>query len=526
MKRDQSIRAIKKNPGKVWDIIIIGGGATGLGAAVDAASRGFSTLLLEKYDFAKGTSSRSTKLVHGGVRYLAQGDIALVLEALNERGLLLKNAPHLVKNLEFLIPNFDWWDGPFYTVGLKVYDMMAGKLGLGPSEHISKEETMSIIPNLAEKDLRGGVIYHDGQFDDARLAINLAQTIVDNGGFALNYCGVTGLLKDEQGLINGVTCEDSESGEHFQLEAKVVVNATGVFVDNILRMDRPEHKNTVVPSQGVHIVLDKSFLQSDSAIMIPKTTDGRVLFAVPWHGRVVVGTTDTPGVEPAIEPRALEQEIEFILNTAADYLHKAPKRRDVLSVFAGLRPLAAPEEEDQETKEISRSHKLTISDSGLLTMIGGKWTTYRQMGEDIVDKAILLGGLDEHKCVTENMPIHGYVKNIDHKNHMYVFGSDVPKIKNLIAQNPELGRRLHPDLPFVSAEVIWCVREEMARTVEDMLARRTRALLLDARASIQMAPVVAALMRKELKLGRKWEKEQIKLYNELANGYVLSDQQP
>ena len=521
MKREQSIRAIKTNPNRVWDIIIIGGGATGLGAGVDAASRGLSTLLLEKYDFAKGTSSRSTKLVHGGVRYLAQGDIGLVLEALNERGLLLNNAPHLVKNLEFLIPNFDWWDGPFYTVGLKVYDMMAGKLGLGPSIHISKEETMSIIPNLAEKHLRGGVIYHDGQFDDARLAINLAQTITDNGGFALNYCGVSGLLKDNEGLINGVTCEDSESGEHFELKAKVVVNATGVFVDDILRMDTPDHKNTVVPSQGVHIVLDKSFLQSESAIMIPKTTDGRVLFAVPWHGRVVVGTTDTPGVEPGIEPRALDHEIDFILNTAADYLYKAPKRSDVLSVFAGLRPLAAPQDEGQETKEISRSHKLTISDSGLMTMIGGKWTTYRQMGEDIVDKAILLGGLKEKKCVTEQMPIHGYVKNIDHEDHLYVFGSDIPKIKNLIAQNPVLAEQIHPALPFIKAEVVWCVREEMARSVEDVLARRTRALLLDARASIEMAPVVASLMGAELNQSREWEKEQIKLYSELAAGYVL-----
>ena len=522
MKRNQALNAIKNETNKLWDIIIIGGGATGLGAGVDAASRGLKTLVLEKYDFAKGTSSRSTKLVHGGVRYLAQGDIAMVLEALNERGLLLKNAPHLVKNLEFIIPNYDWWDGPFYTVGLKVYDMMAGKLGLGPSVYISKEETMEIIPNLIEKDLRGGVIYHDGQFDDARLAINLAQTITDNGGFTLNYCGVTGLSKDQDGLINGVMCTDEESGESMHIMAKVIVNATGIFVDAIHRMDEPEHVNTIVPSQGVHLVLDKSFLQSETAIMIPKTTDGRVLFAVPWHGKVVVGTTDTPGVAPSIEPRALEHEIDFILNTAAEYLHKTPTRKDVLSVFAGLRPLAAPADDDQKTKEISRSHKLTISNSGLLTMIGGKWTTYRQMGEDIVDKAILLAGLEDKKCVTEHMPIHGYVKNIDHANHMYVFGSDLPKIKTLISQNPELAEQIHPNLPFLKAEVVWCVREEMSRTVEDFLARRTRALLLDARASIEMAPIVAKLMRKELGFKRSWEKTQIEFYTELAGGYILT----
>jgi glycerol-3-phosphate dehydrogenase len=521
MKRSESIRAIEYSPDKIWDIVIIGGGATGLGAGVDAASRGFDTLVLEKYDFAKGTSSRSTKLVHGGVRYLAAGDIGMVLEALNERGLLLQNAPHLVKNQKFIIPNYGWWDGPFYTVGLKVYDMMAGKLGLGPSIHITKEETMKAIPNLVEEDLRGGVIYHDGQFDDSRLAISLAQTITDNGGYVLNNCGVTKLLKNEEGMICGVECIDSEKNKTYQIKSKVVVNATGIFVDSINRMDEPNHVNTIVPSQGIHVILDQSFLQGDSAIMIPKTDDGRVLFAVPWHGKVVVGTTDTPVDNPEIEPRALEEEIKFILNTASKYLTKKPKRKDVLSIFAGLRPLAAPEEKNQQTKEISRSHKLIISKSGLITMIGGKWTTYRKMGEDIVDKAILLGGLDSKECVTKNMPIHGYVKNRK-MGHLYVYGSDIPKIKALIGQNPELGEKLHPDLPYLKVEVIWAVREEMARTVEDVLARRTRALLLNARASISMAPIVAELMAKELGLRRKWQKEQVQYYTEFASGYILN----
>ena len=522
MKRSESLKAIQYSPDKIWDIVVIGGGATGLGAGVDAASRGFETLVLEKYDFSKGTSSRSTKLVHGGVRYLANGDVGLVLEALNERGLLLQNAPHLVKNLKFIIPNYEWWDGPFYTIGLKVYDMMAGKLGLGPSIHISKEETMEAIPNLVEKDLKGGVIYHDGQFDDSRLAISLAQTITDNGGYVLNNFGVTGLIKNEEGIICGVECFDSENNQSYSIKAKVVVNATGIFVDAINMMDEPEHQKTVVPSQGIHIILDQSFLQSNSAIMIPKTTDGRVLFAVPWHGKVVVGTTDTPIENAEIEPRALDEEIKFILNTAGQYLTKKPKRRDVLSIFAGLRPLAAPVDQNKETKEISRSHKLNISQSGLITMIGGKWTTYRKMGEDIVDKAIMLGGLNSMECVTKNMPIHGYVKNSNNSGHLYVYGSDVPKIKALISQNPQLGEKLHENLPYLKAEVVWAVREEMARSVEDVLSRRTRALLLDARASIEIAPIVAAIMAEELGFRRKWEKEQVLIYTEYAKGYILS----
>ena len=521
MKRSQTIDYLEINPNKEWDVIIIGGGATGLGAGVDAASRGYKTLVLEQHDFAKGTSSRSTKLVHGGVRYLAQGDINLVLEALQERGLMMQNIPHLVKNQKFLIPNYDWWDGPFYTVGLKVYDMMAGKLGLGPSVHIDKETTMQNIPNLQEDDLRGGVIYHDGQFDDSRLAINLAQTITDNQGYVLNYAKVTGLLKDDGGMVAGVTLVDQETGKKYEISGKSIVNATGVFVDNVNKMDCPDSKPLVVPSQGVHIVLDKSFLRSDYAIMIPKTSDGRVLFAVPWHGKVVVGTTDTEVKETSLEPRALDEEVEFILANAAQYLARPPSRSDIKSVFAGLRPLAAPQDESEETKEISRSHKLIVSGSGLITIIGGKWTTYRQMGEDIINKAMLIGGLDEHDCVTKNMPIHGYVKNVDRTNHLYVFGSDIPKINNLISANPEYNELLDSRLPYKKVEVIWGVREEMARTVEDILARRTRALLLDAEASIAMAPTVARLMAEELNYDDNWVNNQIEEYSRLASEYLL-----
>ena len=523
MRRDHLLNQIRETKNKIWDIIVIGGGATGLGVAVDAASRGYATVLLEQSDFAKGTSSRSTKLVHGGVRYLAQGDISLVLEALHERGLLRRNAPHLVKNQAFIIPSYDWWEGPFYNIGMKVYDMMAGKLGLGPSEKISREETLAAIPNLDEAHLNGGVIYYDGQFDDSRLAINLAQTAVENNAVVLNHIRVTGLIKDDKNLVCGVTARDNETDIDYTLHSRAVINATGVFVDDILRMDDPGAKKIIRPSQGIHFVLDRSFLQGDAAIMIPKTSDGRVLFAVPWHGKVVVGTTDTPLDETSLEPRALEEEIAFILTTASKYLKKDPKKKDVLSVFAGLRPLAATGGNEQATKELSRSHKLIVSLSGLVTITGGKWTTYRKMAEDTVNKAYLVAGLPEKKCVTADMPIHGYVKNIDFDAPNYFYGSDQDHIREIIGDNPALGRKLHPDYEFTRAQVVWGVRREMARTVEDFLARRVRALLLDARASIKMAPAVARLMAEELGRDPAWADDQIKEFTRLARGYLLED---
>ncbi len=521
MNRSQSLKILKEDPERIWDILVIGGGATGLGAGVDASSRGLNTLLLEQHDFSKGTSSRSTKLVHGGVRYLAQGDISMVLESLEERGLLRQNAPHLFKNQKFIIPNYEWWGGPFYTVGMKVYDMMSGNLDLGPSEYLSSEETMEAIPNLIKNELKGGVVYHDGQFDDSRLAINLAQTMFENVGVPINYFKVIGLIKNDDETVSGVIATDEETGEMFDIRAKVVINATGIWVDDISRMDSAEHRDTIVPSQGVHIVLDKTFLKGDYAIMIPRTSDGRVLFAVPWHGKVVVGTTDTLMKKPALEPRALEEEIEFILTTAADYLQKAPTKKDVKSVFAGMRPLAAPENGQSDTKEISRGHKITISLSGLITISGGKWTTYRKMAQDLIDKAIVLGGIDPTPCVTHNMAIHGYVKNVNREDHLHVYGSDIPKIQRMINENPKLGDQLHPDLPYLKVEVIWAVRHEMARTIEDVLARRTRALFLDARASIEMAEEVAELMARELKYKYSWVKDQLKSYKELAAGYIL-----
>lgn len=506
---------------KEWDVIVIGGGASGLGTALDAASRGFKTLLLEQNDFAKGTSSRSTKLVHGGVRYLQQGDISLVLEALRERGLMLQNAPHLVRNLSFIIPNYEWWGGPFYTIGLKVYDMMAGKLGLGPSKNLSLEETIKSIPTLVRDGLKGGVVYQDGQFDDARMAISLALTCVDYGGTALSYMEVSDLLKDDLGLINGVEVRDLENDKKYTLKSKSVINATGVWADRVMQMDDPNAKDMIRPSQGVHLVLDKSFLQSTHAIMIPETSDGRVLFAVPWHNRVIVGTTDTLVNDASLEPRALEEEIEFILTTAGLYLTKVPTRKDVKSIFAGLRPLAAPQGDEQSTKEISRHHKILISLSGLITITGGKWTTYRKMGEDAVDKALLLAGLPERKSITENLMIHSYSVNVSLEDPNSVYGSDLPAMESLALENNKYEGSLSEELQISKAQLIWAIREEMARTVEDFLARRTRALFLDARESLAMCETVAQMMAEELNFDGDWIKNQVEEFTDLAKGYYL-----
>lgn len=517
--RDELMKPLD-DPDKEWDIIIVGGGATGLGTALDAASRGYQALLLEQVDFAKGTSSRSTKLVHGGVRYLAQGNIRLVREAMRERGLLMKNAPHLVKNLPFIIPIYSWFDSLLYSVGLRMYDLLSGKLSFGKTRRISKKEILNRLPGIQPKGLRGGIVYHDGQFDDARLAVNLAQTCLEQGATVLNYFRVTGLIK-KGNKMSGVKATDVETGKKYQLKARVVVNATGVFVDDLLQMDEPGKKPTVRPSQGVHVVLDRSFMPSDVALMIPKTDDGRVLFAVPWHDKLVIGTTDTPLDEYSLEPVALYSEVNFILNTAAEYLVKAPKRKDVLSVFAGLRPLAAPTDESSSTKEISRSHKIIVSASGLVTITGGKWTTYRKMSEDVVEKAIEAGSLKPALCKTEELPIHGSALPIDQHDHLYVYGSDREQVLALAKENKEWADKLHHRYDYLIAEVIWAVRHEMARNVEDVLARRLRLLFLDARAAIAAAPLTAKLIATELGKDDQWQNEQVASFAALADNYLL-----
>lgn len=504
-----------------WDMIVVGGGATGAGVAIDAASRGYEVLLLEGSDFGKGTSSRSTKLVHGGVRYLEQGNVSLVMEALKERGLLLSNAPHLVRNLGFVVPNYDWWEAPFYGIGLKLYNLLAGKYGFGASRILSKAETLEKLPTIRTEGLRGGVIYFDGQFDDSRLLINLVATAAEQGATLLNYAPVTGLTKDVEGFVDGAVFRDAETGEELTARARVVVNATGPFTDSVRRMADPSVEPIIAPSQGIHLVFDGSFLAGDSAIMVPHTSDGRVMFAIPWHGHTVVGTTDTPIAEPVLEPVALEQEINFILATAALYLDKKPERRDVLSVFAGIRPLVRAGE-GGSTAALSRDHTIRVEESGLLTVCGGKWTTYRHMAEDCVNHAATLGRLPDALPVTARLNIHGFHTAAEKFGRLRVYGSDAPQVRAIEEADPELARPLDAELPYTGAEVVWAARYEMALTVEDALSRRTRALLLNARAAMRMAPAVAELMARELGRDEAWQRRQLEEFTALARNYILN----
>jgi glycerol-3-phosphate dehydrogenase len=527
MQREAMLRTIRERS-QPWDIAVIGGGATGMGVAVDAASRGLDVVLVEAHDFGKGTSSRSTKLVHGGVRYLEQGNVPLVMSALKERGLLRQNAPHLVHDLAFVVPNYSWWEAPFYGIGLKLYDLLAGKYGFGPSKLLSKEETLERLPALEPEELRGGVVYYDGQFDDARLLIHLAMTAADHGATVVNYCPATGLLRDEEGYVNGLTARDAETGDEYAIRARIVVNATGVFTDSIRRMADSEADPLVVTSQGIHLVFDRSFLKSDTALMVPRTSDGRVLFVIPWHGHAVAGTTDTPLDAPSLEPRALDEEIEFILETAGRYLTRPPTRADVLSVYVGLRPLVKG---DGKTSALSRDHIIHVDASGLLTITGGKWTTYRHMAEDCVDHCITLGRLRDEQCRTRNLHIHGYAESTmgcdgseiegwwNGGEALTVYGADAAAICELAKKDPSLGERLDADLPYTAAEIVWAARQEMSRSVEDALARRTRALFLNAKSAIAMAPAAGRLLARELGRTEHWVEAQVKEFIKLAEQY-------
>jgi len=497
-----------------WDVAIIGGGATGLGIAIDAASRGYDVVLFEQADFSSGTSSRSTKLVHGGVRYLQQGNIALVTEALKERGLLHRNAPHLVHDLAFVVPSYEWWESPFYGIGLKVYDLLAGRYGFGASRHLSPEDVVAAIPSIQKEGLRGGTLYYDGQFDDARLAVNLAQTAVDHGAALVNYAPVVALGKGDDGVIRSLDVRDAETGAEWSVRARVVVNATGPFSDEVRRLDDPGAEQIIAPSQGVHIVLDKSFLPGETAIMVPHTTDGRVMFAIPWHDVAVVGTTDTPIEKIELEPQALEEEVDFILDTANRYLSHPAERGDIKSVFAGIRPLVKAGS-GSETAALSREHTILVHPvSGLLTIAGGKWTTYRRMARDVIEQVILLGELEPRECVTERLPIHGSHAHAERFGRLAYYGSDAQEIQSLGRD-----KRVHPALPVTEAEVIWACRTEMARTVDDMLSRRSRCLVFDAAAASDAAARTAALMAEELGRDDAWVQREVADFRALASRY-------
>ncbi len=506
---------------EAWDIVVVGGGATGVGIAVDAASRGYEVLLLEQHDFGKGTSSRSTKLIHGGVRYLEQGNISLVMEALKERGTLRRNAPHLVHDLAFVVPNYDWWEAPFYGLGLKVYDLLAGRYGFGSSQVLSYDETLSRLPTIKTDGLRGGVLYFDGQFDDSRLLVNLAQTAAEQGATLVNYARVAGFTRGPDGFVDGVVAVDEDTGREIRAGAKVVINAAGPFADGVRRMSDPAAQPLIAPSQGVHLVFDRAFLRGASAIMVPHTRDGRVMFAIPWHDHTLVGTTDTPIAEPTLEPTALDDEVAFILETAGQYLHRAPTRADVLSVSVGIRPLVRAEGA-VSTAALSRDHTIHIDPSAILTVAGGKWTTYRRMAEDAVNQAAVLARLPERTCKTATLNIHGFHAHAEKSGAFGVYGSDALAIRDLMRAHPPLAQPLHAALPYRRAEVVWAVRVEMARTVEDVLARRTRALFLNAAAAVEMAPEVARLMAAELGHDDAWQRREVAAFAAVAQHYRLA----
>lgn len=521
MNRHEMIARIEDHP-EPWDMVFVGGGATGVAGALDAAARGYDVLLLEQSDFGKATSSRSTKLVHGGVRYLQQGNLPLVMEALQERGIMRQNAPHLVHDLGFVVPNYTWWEAPFYGIGMKVYDMLAGRYGFGRSRMLSIAETVERIPTIALEGLRGGVSYYDGQFDDARMLLNMAQTAAEQGATLVNYARVSGLTKNAEEFVDGVIVHELEGGRELALRAKVVINCTGPFADELRRMNDSDAAPMIAGSTGVHVVLDRSFLPGDHAIMVPRTADGRVLFAIPWYDKVVLGTTDVPIERFSLEPWPTRQEVRFILDNAEGYLERTPAEADILSVFSGIRPLVKAAG-DANTSEISRDHTITVAKSGLVTIAGGKWTTCRHMAEELVDNALIVADLEPQPCVTKQLRIHGYHRYADKFGALEAYGSDAPAIEDSLRRHPEYRERIHPRLPAVAGQVVWAVRHEMARTVDDVLARRTRSLLYDAKAAIEAAPAVAGLMGRELERPATWEADQVASFHAIAKRYLVEE---
>lgn len=503
----------------IFDILVVGGGATGLGIAVDAAARGLSVALVEREDFAKGTSSRATKLVHGGVRYLAQGNVSLVREALRERSALLHNAPHLAQPLPFLMPAYGargrYWDRLFYGAGLTIYDLMAGKAGLGHTQFLDRDATLQTMPGVRADSLAGSVKYWDGQFDDARLAVTLARTAASLGAAIINHCPAQGLLHQD-GRVIGASLRDAETGQGFDVQARCVVNATGAWVDTLRRMDNGRDSRMVAPSQGIHLVVDREFLPGDHALLIPRTSDGRVMFAVPWLGKVLLGTTDTPRESIESEPSPLAEEVSAILHETGDYLARKPSAADVRSLWGGVRPLVKPpQDSDAETRKVSREHLVLIDDSGLVTVTGGKWTTYRAMAEEVLDRCIEAGLVADHSaCQTAHLKLVGATGNSAHRLSdppgAHLYGSESQALDDLPGANNELGMGLS------EAMVRFAVREEGARTIEDVLARRSRILFLDATMAAGLAEEVAGIIADELRR----EPEPTDRFRQLARQYA------
>lgn len=520
MKRSEMVHRLQQQK-MPWDFIIIGGGATGLWTAVDAASRGFSTLLLEREDFASETSSRSTKLIHGGVRYLQQGNIALVKEALKERGLLWKNAPHLISHLPFFVPSYHHFASLYFGIGLKFYDLLAGPLGIDKSKHVWKREAKELFPTLRQAGLKGGTLYTDGQFDDARLAITLAKTAADHGALLVNYIQVTDLIKRNNKVI-GIKYFDHESQEEGEVEAKVIINATGPFTDTIRKKDHPFLKKVIAPSRGTHLVVGKKFLPGDCGVVYPHTEDGRVLFLIPWQNHTLIGTTDVATNEPLYHPSPSPKEIHFILKQANRHLENPIQKSDILSAFTGIRPLVRVAKKGLSTKSLSREHHIEISKSGMLHTYGGKWTTGRKMAEDVIDQAINVHSLEKRPSVTEKLRLHGFTLTPHPDPRLAIYGDDQKILTDIFQEKEDYRELIDPALPYYRGEIIFSIRHEMAQNVTDILARRCRSLFLSYDKAIAMAPIVAKIMAEELGHDRSWQESQIALFSNYATKFNAS----
>jgi glycerol-3-phosphate dehydrogenase len=496
-----------------FDVLIIGGGATGLGAAVDSAARGYRTALIEAADFAKATSSRSTKLVHGGVRYLRNGDFGLVREALHERTNLFHNAPHVVRDLPFIVPAYAWTEVPYYGAGLLLYDLLAGRANLARSSILSARGALERIPGLNGRGLRGAILYHDGQFDDARLALTLARTAVDRGAVVANYVRAERFVYERERL-SGVRAVEEETGRTLDIRARIVVNAAGIFVDAVRALDGADTP-LLTHSRGTHLVVPARVLGTTShAIIVPQTPDNRVVFVTPWHEHVIIGTTDVVTTDVSLDPEPTPDEIRYILETANPYLAHPIGQGDISAVYAGLRPLVR--RRAVATAKLSREHVIDVARSGLVSVAGGKWTTYRKMAQDVIDACEDRLQLRRVPSPTPRMPLHGAADVRARPEFLRPYGTDAAAILALSAQREEWGQRLDPRLPYLGAQVVYAARHEMARTVDDVLSRRTRALFLDARAAMDCAPLVARLLASELGRDDGWQQQQLQAFHELA----------
>jgi glycerol-3-phosphate dehydrogenase len=517
MQRSTQINQLQQT--QVWDVVIIGGGATGVGAALDAASRGYSTLLLEKFDFGKGTSSKSTKLVHGGVRYLAQGNYKLVKEALKERGLLLKNAPNITKSQAFVLPVFSYWQWFYYAAGLLLYDFLSGKLSLGKTKIFGKHKTIQALPSINPASLVGSIVYYDGQFNDTRLLIDIAKKAIQFKACILNYAEVISFEKNSEQKVSGLQFKDILNNKIYKVPAKTIINATGVFVDALMKLDHATHAPIIAASQGIHLVISKVFFEGTNALMIPKTKDGRVLFAVPWNDVIVVGTTDTPTDKIEAEPTALQHEIDFVLDHFNEYCSTKITLNDVQSVFVGLRPLV--KKAKSHTALMSRDHSIIVSESGVVNITGGKWTTYRKMAQDAVDNAVFSGKLEKRNCITQTLQVNNLANENLEYPHLKIYGAEAIVIENFINQNSYHQQKIHQTLPLTVGEVIWIIQNEMPQTIEDVLSRRTRVLFSNTAVAIEIAPIVGELLKAHFNKSQSWVNHQVELFVEVAKKYSL-----